>query len=148
MPFAVGRDFEVARTSTLASEVDKLYFFVTAATAFFALLVVICVVVFAIKDRDRTGDRVGASITSIPLELVWSIVPFFTSMAIFCWATVVFFDLVRAPDQTLEIHSTRKLPAGQSAAAQARGAAALAAQRGPRAEKGHPATGFHALDNP
>ena len=128
------------QASTLASEVDKLYFFVTAVTAFFALLVVICVVVFAMKDRDR----VGASITSIPLELAWSIVPFFTSMAIFCWATVVFFDLVRAPDQTLEIHSTGKLPAGQPAAARA----GMAAQSGPRARKDHAATGFHALDNP
>ncbi|MGH9255755.1 MAG: hypothetical protein ACRD3C_14435 [Vicinamibacterales bacterium] len=73
-------------------EVDNLYFFVTAVTAFFALLVVICVVVFAITYRDRTGDRVGAPIAgSIPLELVWSIVPFFTSMAIFGWATLVFF---------------------------------------------------------
>jgi heme/copper-type cytochrome/quinol oxidase subunit 2 len=148
MPFAVGRDFEVAPTSTLAAEVDKLYFFVTAVTAFFALLVVICVVVCAVKDRDRTDDRVGASITSIPLELAWSIVPFFTSMAIFCWATVVFFDLVRAPDQTLEIHSIGKLPAGQPAVAQAGAAAALAAQGGPRAGKDHAETGFHALDNP
>ena len=132
------------QTSTLASEVDKLYFFVAAVTAFFALLVVICVVVFAIKDRDRTGDRVGASITSIPLELAWSIVPLFTSMAIFCWATVVLFDLVRAPDQTLEIHSTGKLPVRQPAAAQA----GMAAQSGPRARKDRTATGFHALDNP
>jgi heme/copper-type cytochrome/quinol oxidase subunit 2 len=83
--------------------VDTLYFFVTAVTAFFALLVVICMVVFAIKYRDRAGDRVGAPMTgSIPLELGWSIVPFFTSVAIFGWATVVFFDRVRAPDQTLE----------------------------------------------
>ena len=83
------------QTSTVASEV---YFFVTAVTAFFALLVVICVVVVAIKYRDRTGDRVGAPIMgSIPLELAWSIVPFFISMAIFGWATRVFFDLVRAP---------------------------------------------------
>ena len=29
-------------------------------------------------------------------------------MAIFAWATIVFFHLVRAPDQTLEIYSTGK----------------------------------------
>ena len=52
---------------------------------------------------------VGAPITgSIPLELGWSIIPFFISMAIFGWATVVFFHLVRAPDQTLEVYSTGK----------------------------------------
>ena len=95
------------QASTIVSDVDKLYFLAVAVTAFFALLVVISVVVFAIKYRERTGDRVGAPITGvIPLELGWSIVPFFSSMAIFGWATVVFFDLVRAPDQTAEIHST------------------------------------------
>jgi cytochrome c oxidase subunit 2 len=97
------------QASNLAPEVDNLYFFITAVTAFFALLVVVFVVIFAIKYRDRTGEKVGAPITgSIPLELVWSIVPFFISMAIFGWSTIVFFHLVRAPDQTLEIYSTGK----------------------------------------
>ena len=97
------------QASTLAPEVDNLYFFVTAVTAFFALLVVFFVIVFAVKYQDRTGERVGAPNTgSILLELGWSIVPFFVSMAIFAWATIVFFHLVRAPDQTLEIYSTGK----------------------------------------
>ena len=97
------------QASTLAPEVDNLYFFVTAVTAFFALLVVFFVIVFAVKYRDRTGEKVGAPNTgSILLELGWSIVPFFVSMAIFAWSTIVFFHLVRAPDQTLEIYSTGK----------------------------------------
>jgi cytochrome c oxidase subunit 2 len=97
------------QASNLAPEVDNLYFFVTAVTAFFALLVVVFVIVFAVKYRDRTGEKVGAPITgSIWLELGWSIVPFLVSMAIFAWATIVFFHLVRAPDQTLEIYSTGK----------------------------------------
>jgi cytochrome c oxidase subunit 2 len=97
------------QASNLAPEVDNLYFFVTAVTAFFALLVVVLVIVFAVKYRDHTGEKVGSPITgSIPLELGWSIIPFFVSMAIFAWATIVFFHLVRAPDQTLEIYSTGK----------------------------------------
>ena len=97
------------QASNLAPEVDNLYFFVLAVTGFFALLVAVLVVIFAIKYRDRTGERVGAPITgSIPLELLWSIIPFFVSMAIFVWATVVFFHLIRPPDQTLEIYSTGK----------------------------------------
>ena len=66
---------------------DNLYFFVTAVTAFFALLVVVAVIVFAVTYRDPTGEKGGAPITgSIPLELGWSIIPFFISMAIFGWA--------------------------------------------------------------
>src|SRR5688500_16744033 len=97
------------QASNLAPQVDNLYFFVLAVTGFFALLVAFLVVVFTIKYRDPTGRKVGAPITgSIPLELGWSIIPFFVSMAIFVWATLVFFQLIRPPDQTLEIYSTGK----------------------------------------
>jgi heme/copper-type cytochrome/quinol oxidase subunit 2 len=76
-------------------DVDKLYFWITAVTAFFALLVVVFVIVFAIKNRDRTGERVGESFHgSIPLEVGWSIVPVLVTMVIFAWATAVFFDKV------------------------------------------------------
>jgi cytochrome c oxidase subunit 2 len=97
------------QASTLAPQVDNLYFFVVAVTGFFAVLVAVLVAIFAIKYRDPTGERVGAPITgSIPLELGWSILPFFISMGIFAWAALVYFNIVRPPDQTLEIYSTGK----------------------------------------
>jgi len=74
---------------------DRLYFLITAVTAFFALLVVVFVIVFAVRHRDRTGERVTGSIHgSIPLEIGWSIVPFLVTMMIFAWATAAFFDMV------------------------------------------------------
>jgi len=97
------------QASSLAPEIDNLYLGVIAITAFFAIIVVVCVIYFAIKYRDHTGDKVGAPITgSVPLELGWSLIPFFISIGIFVWASVVFFHIVRAPDQTLEIYSTGK----------------------------------------
>jgi cytochrome c oxidase subunit 2 len=97
------------QASTLAPEIDNLYLGVIAITAFFAIIVVVCVIFFAIKYRDHTGDKVGAPITgSVPLELGWSFIPFVISIGIFVWASVVFFHLVRAPDQTLDIYSTGK----------------------------------------
>ncbi len=97
------------QASTIAPEVDKLYFFILGITAFFALLVVIFVVVFSVKYRDATGQKVGAPIHgSIPLELGWSIIPFLISMVIFVYATVVFFQIVRPPAETLDIYSTGK----------------------------------------
>ena len=83
------------QASTIAPAVDNLYFFILGVTAFFALLVVVLVLYFAIKYRDDTGLKVGAPITgSIPLEIGWSLVPFFVAMAIFVWSTVVFFQIV------------------------------------------------------
>jgi cytochrome c oxidase subunit 2 len=97
------------QASTLAPEIDNLYIGVIGITALFAIIVVVCVTYFAIKYRDHTGDKVGAPITgSVPLELGWSLIPFFISIGIFVWASVVFFHIVRAPDQTLEIYSTGK----------------------------------------
>ena len=98
-----------AQASTLAPEIDNLYLGIIAITAFFAVVVVIFVVYFAIKYRYDTGEKVGAPIHwSVPLELGWSLIPFFISIGIFVWASVVFFHIVRAPDQTLEVYSTGK----------------------------------------
>ena len=104
-----GFSFFPAQASSLAPEVDNLYLGVITITGFFAILVVVCVTYFAIKYRDHTGNRVGAPITgSVPLELGWSLIPFFIAIGIFVWASVVFFHIVRAPDQTLDIYSTGK----------------------------------------
>jgi cytochrome c oxidase subunit 2 len=97
------------QASTLAPEIDNLYLGVLAITAFFALLVIALVAYFALKYRDHTGDRIGAPVTeSVLLELGWSLIPFFIFIGIFVWASIVFFHIVRAPDQTLEIYSTGK----------------------------------------
>ena len=97
------------QASTLAPEVDNLYFGVLAITAFVALLVVALVAYFALKYRDHSGDGIGAPVTaSVLLEFGWSLIPFFIFIGIFVWASIVFFHIVRAPDQTLEIYSTGK----------------------------------------
>ena len=97
------------QASTLAPEVDALYFFILAVTAFFALLVVVIVGYFAIKYRDDTGLKVGAPISgSVPLEIGWSLIPFVVAVLIFVWSAVVFFHIVRPPDETLEIYATGK----------------------------------------
>jgi cytochrome c oxidase subunit 2 len=81
------------QVSTFAPEVNALYFFITAVTAFFALLVVVFVIAFAV--RDRTGKGMGKPIHgSIPLEIGWLVVPFLVTMVIFAWATAVLFDMV------------------------------------------------------
>ncbi|HEY6507674.1 MAG TPA: cytochrome c oxidase subunit II [Vicinamibacterales bacterium] len=97
------------QASTVAPDVDRLYFLILAVTAFFAIATVIAVAIFAIKYRDDSGEKVGAAIHgSIPLELGWSIIPFIIAMGIFVYATVVYFEIVRPPAETLEVYSTGK----------------------------------------
>ena len=98
-----------AQASTLAPQVDNLYFFLLGVTSFFAVLVIILVIVFAIKYHDPTGQKVGAPITgSVPMEIGWSLLPFLIAMGIFVYATVVYFNIVRPPAEPLEIYSTGK----------------------------------------
>ena len=93
----------------MAPEVDQLYWFIVAVTAFFGILVSVLVVYFAVKYRTNDPLAIGARITgSIPLELAWSLIPFVISIVIFAWAADVYFSLHRPPDQTLEIYSTGK----------------------------------------
>jgi cytochrome c oxidase subunit II len=97
------------QASTIAPRVDNLYFFIVAVTAFFAVLVSVVVIVFAVKYRTDDPLAVGSRIHgSIPLELGWSIIPFLIAVVIFAWASDVFFDIVRPPDQTLEVYATGK----------------------------------------
>ena len=75
---------------------DNFYFGMLAATAFFALIVVVSVVYFAIKYRDDTGDKVNAPIIGwMPLELGWSLIPFLTAIAIFVWAVIGFLQTLQ-----------------------------------------------------
>jgi len=98
-----------AQASTFAADVDKLYFLILGVTSFFAIAVVIFVAIFAIKYQDHSGTQVGAPIHgSIPLELAWSFIPFVIAVGIFAYATVVYFELVRPPAETLQIYSTGK----------------------------------------
>jgi cytochrome c oxidase subunit II len=97
------------QASTMASDVDQLYWFIIGVTAFFGILVCVLVVYFAVRYRTDDPLKIGAPITgSIPLELAWSVIPFLISVVIFVWASQVFFDLYRPPDQTLEIYATGK----------------------------------------
>ena len=97
------------QASTLAPQVDQLYWFIIGVTAFFGILVSVLVVYFAVKYRTNDPLAIGAPITgSIPLELAWSVIPFLITVVIFVWSAQVFFDLYRPPDHTLEIYATGK----------------------------------------
>jgi len=90
--------------STQAGQVDILYFFVIAVSAFFSVLIAGLVITFAVKFRRRSPDAVGAPITgSLALELLWSIVPLLITMVLFVWGAWVFLDMARPPRGSMEV---------------------------------------------
>jgi len=90
--------------SSVATEMDLLYFFIVAVCAFFAVLVTLLVVVFTIKFRRRSPEDVGADIHgSLALELTWTVIPFILAMVMFAWGADLAFRLVRPPRDAMEI---------------------------------------------
>jgi cytochrome c oxidase subunit 2 len=92
------------QASVQAGQVDAIYFFMVAVTAFFSLLIAGLMVFFAFRYRRRSDDEVGVAIHgSLALELLWTTIPFFICMGMFTWGAKVFFDLYRVPAGAMEI---------------------------------------------
>ena len=92
------------QASIQAGQVDAIYFFMVAVTAFFSLLIAGLVVFFAIRFRRRHRDEVGVAIHgSLALELMWTIIPLFIVLGMFGWGAKVFFDLTRPPAGAMEV---------------------------------------------
>jgi cytochrome c oxidase subunit 2 len=97
------------QASAQAGQVDAIYFFMVAVTAFFSILIAALIVLFAIKYRRRHRDEVGYAIHgSLALELLWTVIPFFIVMVMFVWGAKVFFDMYRPPAGAMEIYVVGK----------------------------------------
>jgi cytochrome c oxidase subunit 2 len=95
--------------SEQASQIDALYFFLVAVSAFFAGLVALLVVVFAVKFHRKHDNEVGEAIHgSLALELLWTIIPLGITMVMFVWGAQVFFHLTRPPNGAMEIYVVGK----------------------------------------
>ncbi len=92
------------QASTFAWQVDYLYFYLIAISAFFGIGVIIAMGFFAIKYREKEKFATPKEIHgSIPLELFWSFVPFVLSMTIFLGGAYVYYEQYRMPADSMEI---------------------------------------------
>lgn len=97
------------QASSVATHVDALYFATVALSLFFALLVSVLVVVFAIKYRRKSPDEVPRQIAGhLGLEIFWTAIPLVLAMGMFVWATAVYFHIVTPPANTMEIYVVGK----------------------------------------
>jgi cytochrome c oxidase subunit 2 len=95
--------------STMAPEVDALYFFLVALTAFFSLLIAGLIVFFAVRYRRVSeDDRPEPIAGSIKLELVWTAIPLGITLVLFYWGASVYFKLYRPPAGATEIYVVGK----------------------------------------
>ena len=97
------------RASTIAGEVDALYFFLVGLSVVMSVLIATLVVGFAVKFHRRHPDEVGAQVHGgLMLELAWTFVPFLITMVIFFWGAKVYFVMASPPAETLNIYVVGK----------------------------------------
>ena len=83
---------------------DHLYFFLTAITLFFTVMIFSTIFFFMVKFRRRSPDeRPADTKTYLALELTWTIVPTLISVVIFVWASSLYFENSRPPEASTEI---------------------------------------------
>jgi cytochrome c oxidase subunit II len=97
------------RASTIAGDVDALYFFLVGLSVVMSVLIATLVVSFAVRFHRRHADEVGAQVHGgLMLELAWTFVPFVIAMVIFFWGAKVYFVMASPPREALNIYVVGK----------------------------------------
>src|SRR5271165_1063222 len=96
------------RASALAGQVDGLYFFLVAVSAFFTLLIFVLVFVFAVKYRRSVHPHAEQIEGSLPLELAWTLIPLGICMIFFAWGSLIYFQEARPPKGAMEVYVVGK----------------------------------------
>jgi len=96
--------------STVAQDVDALYFFSLAVSAFFSLLIAVLIFFFFVKYRRKPkGPQVGERIHgSTALEVIWSVIPLVITLFMFVWGARVFYKVMVPPEDAVEYLATGK----------------------------------------
>jgi cytochrome c oxidase subunit 2 len=96
------------RASTVAGSVDALFIFLLIVTGLMSLLIFACLIFFAARFRHRAHVRAEQIEGSTPLELTWSVIPFFVFLVIFAWGAVVYFKERTPPRGATEVYVVAK----------------------------------------
>jgi len=92
------------QASTVAGQIDALYFFLIALSTFFTILIAGLIVYFAIKyRRGSSADRQQGDRSTLAMELSWIFIPMVISMVIFIWGTNLYFETARPPANAMEV---------------------------------------------
>ncbi len=96
------------QASTVAPQVDALYIFLIGITVFFTLLVAGMMIYFSIKYRKSKYPVATQIEGSVPLEILWSVIPTGIALFIYVWGAVLYFNLSRPPRDAMEVYVVGK----------------------------------------
>src|SRR5262245_18285094 len=92
------------QASTTADRVDTLFLFQLGVTSAVGVLVTCLILYFVVRYRRRPTKIVTPRIHGwTPIELAWSIVPFFIFVVMFVWGAEIFMDVAQPPPDAMEV---------------------------------------------
>jgi cytochrome c oxidase subunit II len=95
--------------STMAVQVDGLFYALLGLSVFFILLIAGLILYFGVRYREGSNaDRSGKSNGNYKLEATWAAIPFVISLGIFVWAGNLFFQDHTPPPGTIDIYVVGK----------------------------------------
>ena len=93
----------------MATQVDGLFFFLVGVSVFFAALIFIVIIVFAVKYRRRSENEQPQEIYGdLRLEILWTVIPLGLTLVMFVWGAKLFFIINDPPANSLEINVVAK----------------------------------------
>jgi cytochrome c oxidase subunit II len=97
------------QASTIAPQVDLLYWALVGLAAFFTFAVGFFIIFFIIRFyRGSNADRSGQIHESLRVEVTWAVIPFFLAMAVFGWGANIYFQMYEMPAQGLDVYVVGK----------------------------------------
>ncbi|PYI85331.1 MAG: cytochrome c oxidase subunit II [Verrucomicrobia bacterium] len=97
------------QASTSASQVDALYFFLIGMSLCFLALIFLPIIYFLFKyRRGNTADRSPLRISTMKIEVTWTVIPLLLAMGLFAWGARVYFNMEMPPADALEINVVGK----------------------------------------
>jgi cytochrome c oxidase subunit II len=95
--------------SSSAQQVDWLYFALTAMMIFFAAVVFLPIIFFAVRyRRGSNADRSNPSSGSNLLETGWTIFPLLVGLGFFSWGAILYYQIERPPSNALQVQVVAK----------------------------------------
>lgn len=93
----------------MAPSVDRLMWFAIGISVFFAALIFILLFYFAIKYRRRSDDEIPVQIHgSLPLEIIWTVIPIFVVIILFVWGVDLYVQNQRPPAKAVHVYVVGK----------------------------------------
>ena len=106
---AAGSSLFPEPTSTTASEVDSLFYFILVVSGVFFAIIVVAMLLFVLRYREKPDETIEPSPDhNNTLEVVWTVIPTLIVGVIFYWGFVSFLDMRLPPDESYEIQVTGK----------------------------------------